>query len=113
MLSFIFFFFLLGLRWNAVRDKFNADKEQIERSTFAFIDNSFKQLRSAEDALELLQNFKQIEGKSAISQRVLDKFDDILDQFSKVSVLFCECQDAFLIETGFSIALSAAGFAGD
>lgn len=69
--------------WAAVRDRFNANKEQIERSTRYFIDNSFKQLRSAEGAFELLQNFKQIKGEGAISQQVLEKFDEILTQFSR------------------------------
>jgi dynein heavy chain len=45
-------------QWSGVNAKFQTDKEQIERATRVFIDTSFKKLRSAEGAFELLQSFK-------------------------------------------------------
>ena len=59
------------------------DKEQIERATRAFIDSSFKKLRNAEAAFELLQNFKSIKSEGAINKQMMDKFNDILEQFSR------------------------------
>lgn len=70
-------------QWAAVRDKFKADRDQIEKAMRAFIDTSFKKLRSAEGAFELLQNFKGIKGEGAITKQMLDKFDEILSQFKR------------------------------
>jgi dynein heavy chain len=63
--------------------KFTLDKEAIERATRSFIDTSFKKLRSAEGAFELLQNFKSIKSEGAINRQMMDKFNDILAQFSR------------------------------
>ncbi|KAK3281453.1 hypothetical protein CYMTET_10756, partial [Cymbomonas tetramitiformis] len=70
-------------QWQGVDAKFTTDKEQIERATRAFIDTSFKKLRSAEGAFELLQNFKSIKSEGAINRQMMDKFNDILEQFSR------------------------------
>jgi dynein heavy chain len=70
-------------QWQGVNAKFTTDKEQIERATRAFIDSSFKKLRSAEGAFELLQNFKSIKSEGAINRQMMDKFNDILEQFSR------------------------------
>ena len=55
------------MRWQTISSQFQCDKEEIERSTRSFIDESFKNLRSAESAFELLQNFKSI--KNCINKR--------------------------------------------
>ena len=70
-------------RWAEVSAKFGQDKEQIERATRAFIDTSFKKLRSAEGALDLLRSFKSIKSEGAIGRQMMDKFSDILEQFSR------------------------------
>ena len=70
-------------KWAEVSAKFGQDKEQIERATRAFIDTSFKKLRSAEGALDLLQSFKSIKSEGAIGRQMMDKFSDILEQFSR------------------------------
>eukprot|EP00899_Mesostigma_viride_P018540 jgi/Mesvir1/26688/Mv20468-RA.1 len=72
-----------GAQWAAVTTRFNADKEHIEQATRAFIDTSFKKLRSAEGAFELLQNFKSIKSEGNINRQMMDKFSDILEQFSR------------------------------
>ncbi len=45
------------------------------------IDTSFRKLRSAEGAFELLSNFKSIESRGAIQQQMMNKLVDILEQF--------------------------------
>jgi dynein heavy chain len=48
-----------------------------------FIDASFKKLRSAEGAFDLLQNIKNIKSRDAINSQMMSKFNDILEQYSK------------------------------
>ncbi|KAF5830619.1 hypothetical protein DUNSADRAFT_14266 [Dunaliella salina] len=52
-------------------------------ATRELIDTSFRKLRSAEGACELLQNFKHIKSKGAIQKQVINKFNDILEQFAR------------------------------
>ena len=47
------------------------------------IDTSFRKLRSAEGACELLQSFKSIKSKGAIQKQVVSKVNDILEQFAR------------------------------
>ena len=47
------------------------------------IDTSFRKLRSAEAAFELLQSFKSIKSKGAIQRQMMSKLNDILQQFSR------------------------------
>lgn len=69
--------------WEAAKAQFQADNAEIERATKHLIDISFKKLRSAEAAFELLQNFKSIKMAGAVNKQMLAKFNDILLQFSK------------------------------
>ena len=55
--------------WSLVASNFTGEKEAIERSAKVFIDASFKKLRSAEDAFDLLQSFKSIKSEGAIPGR--------------------------------------------
>eukprot|EP01018_Ginkgo_biloba_P029496 Gb_13869 [translate_table: standard] len=70
-------------QWSSTMSNFNVEKENIERLTKAFIDTSFKKLRSAEGALELLKNFKSIKSEGAINKQMMDKFNDIFAQVIK------------------------------
>lgn len=56
---------------------------QIEDMAKQFIDVSFKKLRSAEGAFDLLQNIKNIKSRDAINNQMMSKFNDILVQYSK------------------------------
>jgi hypothetical protein len=47
------------------------------------IDTSFRKLRSAEGAFELLSNFRSIESRGAIQQQMMNKLVDILEQFNR------------------------------
>uniref|UniRef100_A0A6S8LSH1 AAA+ ATPase domain-containing protein n=1 Tax=Dunaliella tertiolecta TaxID=3047 RepID=A0A6S8LSH1_DUNTE len=69
--------------WKAAKAAFYADNEDIKSATRELIDTSFRKLRSAEGACELLQNFKHIKSKGAIQKQVINKFNDILEQFAR------------------------------
>jgi dynein heavy chain len=69
--------------WQAVVYQFDQDKGKIEDLTKAFIDTSFKKLRSAEGALKLLQSFKTVKSEGAINRQMMEKFNDILSQVPK------------------------------
>nr|Q9SMH3.1 RecName: Full=Dynein-1-alpha heavy chain, flagellar inner arm I1 complex; AltName: Full=1-alpha DHC; AltName: Full=Dynein-1, subspecies f [Chlamydomonas reinhardtii]CAB56598.1 1-alpha dynein heavy chain [Chlamydomonas reinhardtii] len=69
--------------WKAAKQQFYADNEDIKEATRELIDTSFRKLRSAEGACELLQSFKSIKSKGAIQKQVMNKFNDILEQFAR------------------------------
>ncbi|PNH08033.1 Dynein-1-alpha heavy chain, flagellar inner arm I1 complex [Tetrabaena socialis] len=69
--------------WKAAKTQFFADNEDIKAATRELIDTSFRKLRSAEGACELLQSFKSIKSKGAIQKQVMNKFNDILEQFAR------------------------------
>ncbi|CAH1233746.1 DNAH10 [Branchiostoma lanceolatum] len=76
-----------GLRhqnqWKGVMDWFNREVLAIEGEAKHFIDESFKTLRSAEGAFDLLLKFKHIRTRDAINTQLMRKFNDILLQFGK------------------------------
>ena len=55
----------------------------IENEAKHFIDDSFKTLRSAEGAFDMLLNFRHIRSREAINSQMMRKFNDILLQFGK------------------------------
>ena len=69
--------------WQAVMTKFREQIIQIEDMAKQFIDASFKKLRSAGGAFDLLQNIKNIKSREAINNQMMKKFNDILAQYSK------------------------------
>ena len=66
----------------------------IEDEAKNFIDESFKTLRSAEGAFDMLLKFKHIRSREAINNLMMRKFSDILTQYSKEVRL--NSQSAFL-----------------
>ncbi|XP_072658407.1 dynein axonemal heavy chain 10 isoform X2 [Canis lupus baileyi] len=68
-LSFFFFYFLF--------------LQVIEKKAKSFIDESFKTLRSAEAAFDMLLKFKHIRSREAINRQMMMKFNDILAQYCK------------------------------
>ena len=56
---------------------------EIETMTRHFIDTSFRKLRSAEGAFDLLQNFQTIQSRDSINRQMMEKYNDTLDQYSK------------------------------
>ncbi|KAM6297937.1 dynein axonemal heavy chain 10 [Aegotheles albertisi] len=69
--------------WQLVMEKFKDDVSVIEEKTKKFIDESFKTLRSAEAAFDMLLKFKHICCRKAVHRQMMTKFNDILDQYCK------------------------------
>lgn len=69
--------------WAAVAAAFAAEREEIESAARSFIDTSFKKLRSAEGALELLRGFRAIRAEGAIGKQMQDKVSDVLERFTQ------------------------------
>lgn len=55
----------------------------IEGEAMYFIDQSFKTLRSASAAFDMLLKFKHIRSREALNNQLMKKFNDILAQFCK------------------------------
>lgn len=55
----------------------------IEKEAKNFIDESFKSLRSAEAAFDMLLKFKHIRSREAVNRQMMMKFNDILAQYCK------------------------------
>lgn len=69
--------------WEAVMHVFYKEVRVLENEAVSFIDQSFKTLRSAEGALEMLLKFKHMETRQVILDQLMLKFDVIMDQFMK------------------------------
>ena len=69
--------------WDAVMVQFREHVVQIEQMTRSFIDTSFQKLRSAMGAFDLLQNFQNIQSRESINTQMMEKYKDILMQYSK------------------------------
>ena len=62
---------------------FDREVKSIENQAKLFIDDSFKTLRSAEGAFDMLQNFKNIRSREAINSQMMMKFKEILATFCR------------------------------
>uniref|UniRef100_A0A8C4TE89 Dynein axonemal heavy chain 10 n=1 Tax=Erpetoichthys calabaricus TaxID=27687 RepID=A0A8C4TE89_ERPCA len=69
--------------WKAVMEHFKNEVKEIEAEAINFIDMSFKTLRSAEAAFDMLLKFKHIRSRQAINTQMMKKFNDILAQYMK------------------------------
>ncbi|XP_064612357.1 LOW QUALITY PROTEIN: dynein axonemal heavy chain 10-like [Liolophura sinensis] len=69
--------------WKNVMVGFEREVQAIEGEAKMFIDESFKTLRSAEGAFDMLLNFKHIRSREAINAQMMRKFSDILVQYGK------------------------------
>eukprot|EP00960_Hanusia_phi_P039624 753955-Hanusia_phi.AAC.6 len=69
--------------WEAIMHRFREDVSRIEEETKTFINESFKKLRSAEGAFDLLQKFKHIKTRDSINKQMMDKFSDILGRYKE------------------------------
>ena len=82
--------------WDAIIKRFRANVAEIEKMTEQFIKESFRKLRSAEGAFELVKNFQKIGGGtqssapagatvagSTIKQQISDRYKDILQQYMR------------------------------
>ncbi|KAJ2996626.1 Dynein heavy chain 10, axonemal [Globomyces sp. JEL0801] len=69
--------------WEGVMGRFREQIIQIEEMAKQFIDASFKKLRSAEGAFDLLQNIKNIKSRESINKQLMGKWYEILDQYAR------------------------------
>lgn len=69
--------------WESVMVQFRDKVSEIELMTRKFIDTSFQKLRSAEGAFDLLQNFQNIQSRESINKQMMEKYKDILMQYTK------------------------------
>nr|XP_038946048.1 dynein axonemal heavy chain 10 isoform X3 [Rattus norvegicus] len=69
--------------WKYVMEDFKLEVLVIEKEAKNFIDESFKTLRSAEAAFDMLLKFKHIRSREAINRQMMMKFNDILAQYYK------------------------------
>jgi dynein heavy chain len=69
--------------WDIEMAKFHKSVGEIESMTHHFIDTSFDNLRSAEGAFDLLQNFKTIQSRDSINKQMIKKYEFVLLQYSK------------------------------
>ncbi|XP_071945421.1 dynein axonemal heavy chain 10-like [Antedon mediterranea] len=70
-------------KWRKVMDWFDKEVGAIEDEAKHFINESFKTLRSAEGAFDMLLNFQHIRSRDAINSQMMKKFNDILLQYGK------------------------------
>jgi dynein heavy chain, axonemal len=64
-------------------EEFYREVAEIETEAKVFINQSFKKLRSAEGAFDMLLRFKNIPSREAINNEMMKKFTDILAQYVK------------------------------
>jgi len=69
-------------------EQFYREVASIEGEAKNFIDESFKTLRSAEGAFDMLLNFKHIRSREAINSQMMKKFNDILLQYEKEVICY-------------------------
>ncbi|XP_060639849.2 dynein axonemal heavy chain 10-like [Anolis sagrei] len=83
-------------QWKIAMEEFRLEVVDIEKEAKNFIDESFKTLRSAEAAFDMLLNFKHIRSRETINKQMMMKFNDILVQYGKelaiVNTLFVSKQ---------------------
>ena len=71
------------MSWEALMYRFREQIVQIEDMAKQFIDASFKKLRSAEGAFDMLQNIKNIKSRESINNQLMSKWYEILDQYGR------------------------------
>ena len=69
--------------WEATTSWFRGEVERLEDEAKQFIDECFKALIRAEDALAMLMKFRSMKTRQAVQDRLAMKFDVIMKQFSK------------------------------
>jgi dynein heavy chain len=86
--------------WTQSMKRFTNEVEEIEKLTELFIQESFKKLRSAEGAFDLVQNFQKISAGGTggvLSKQINSRYKDILDQYGHeldaISQLFVTQKD--------------------
>ncbi|KAL0979348.1 hypothetical protein UPYG_G00183960 [Umbra pygmaea] len=83
--------------WKMVMQDFKTKVQAIEAEAINFINQSFKTLRSASAAFDMLLKFKHIRSREAINNELMKRFNDILAQYCKevdiINEIFVRCMD--------------------
>ncbi|KAK9812551.1 hypothetical protein WJX73_008170 [Symbiochloris irregularis] len=69
--------------WEAVKKDFKELKEEVAGATQSLIDKSFRRLRSAEAATQLLLSMKRMETGGALQAQMMAKSTEIVAQFAR------------------------------
>ncbi|CAL8251349.1 unnamed protein product [Boreogadus saida] len=69
--------------WHIIMQDFDTKVMDFEEEVISFIDQSFKKLRSATAAFEMLLKFKHVRSREALNKQMMKKFNDILAQYCK------------------------------
>nr|XP_057927446.1 dynein axonemal heavy chain 10-like isoform X3 [Doryrhamphus excisus] len=69
--------------WKIIMQNFNSSVYAIEREVIAFIDQSFRTLRSSTAAFEMLMKYKDIRSRQAINNHLTKKTNDVLAQYCR------------------------------
>ena len=80
-LTFDPFDFKEGAKCKEITSKFFEQVSRYEGEAKFFIDEAFKSLRSAEGAFDMLQDFRSIRTRDAISAQLQKKYNDVLTKF--------------------------------
>lgn len=67
--------------WEAIITSFYKEVRKLDTEGVRFIDQSFKRIRSAESALEVLLDFKNLNTRQPILDTLMVKFDVIVRKF--------------------------------
>ncbi|XP_037090995.1 dynein heavy chain 10, axonemal-like [Pollicipes pollicipes] len=84
--------------WQGVMDRFGTEVLRIESEAKKFLDESFRALRSAESAFDVVRKFEHVKSRQSINNELRRKYSDILNQYKRevddVAKMFNECKDA-------------------
>lgn len=82
------------IAWQKQMEQFYHEVSEIEAEAKVFINQSFKKLRSAEGAFDMLVRFRNIRSREAINTEMMKKFSDILTQYARECDLVRELFEA-------------------
>ncbi|CAD5121743.1 DgyrCDS10220 [Dimorphilus gyrociliatus] len=82
-LDFNFFDSKYKNKWKQLKNWFHFEVDAIEIDTKSLVDYSFKNLRSAEAAFDLLIKFECIRSRRSINEKMKEKMTDIIIQYGK------------------------------
>jgi dynein heavy chain, axonemal len=119
--------------WEQIMGKFRSTVLEIEKMTEQFIKESFRKLRSAEGAFELVKNFQKIGSNNSnqiapdarsstsaagsIKQLISDRYNDILEQYAReldsIKLLFEKYRHRPMLYKNFPPVAGAIAWARD
>ena len=83
--------------WTSKMGRFQQEVKLIEEEANQFINDSFRSLRSAEGAFEMMKNFKHMRSREAINATMMRQLKEILTTFIKE---VDNINDLFQVHTG-------------